>query len=169
MSVNRELPHVFVLPEDGANRELANGFHLQIDWNRQRQLQILPEAGGWIEVLDQFESVHIRELDRWLQRLMVLLIDFDGRESRLGDAMTRVPVHLVERVFVLGAFSEPEDLKRTLGSYESIGSAMAEDCRNGTEATWGHDLLRHNVIELRRLNERARPVLFPVTQGIAEH
>ncbi len=41
MSVNRHLPHVFVLPEDGANRQLAKGFHLEVDWTRQRQMQVL--------------------------------------------------------------------------------------------------------------------------------
>jgi hypothetical protein len=28
MSVNKYLPHVLVLPEDDANRQLANGFHV---------------------------------------------------------------------------------------------------------------------------------------------
>jgi hypothetical protein len=94
VSVNRALPHVFVLPEDDANLRLANEFHLNVDWNRQRQLQVLPVAGGWIEVLDIFESVHAVEMDRWHLRFMVLLIDFDGRENRLQDAKVRIPQHL---------------------------------------------------------------------------
>jgi hypothetical protein len=41
-------------------------------------------------------------------------------------------------VFILGALSEPEALKRAdLGSYESIGLAMAKDCREETERIWG--------------------------------
>lgn len=28
MSVNKERPHVLILPEDDANRQLANGFQL---------------------------------------------------------------------------------------------------------------------------------------------
>jgi len=31
MSVNGHLPHVLVLPEDDANRQLANGFVLDLD------------------------------------------------------------------------------------------------------------------------------------------
>ncbi len=36
--VNKYLPHVFVLPEDDANRQLANEFHVQINGLRQMQL-----------------------------------------------------------------------------------------------------------------------------------
>ena len=43
MSVNKFRQHVFVLPEDDANRQLANGFLLDLS---VRQVQILPEAGG---------------------------------------------------------------------------------------------------------------------------
>jgi hypothetical protein len=91
---------------------------------------------------------------------MVLLIDFDGDEARLGRAMACIPQRLADRVFVLGALGEPEDLKPDLGSYETIGSRMAEDCRQDTDGTWGHKLLRRNAGELNRLRERVRPILF---------
>lgn len=159
MSGNRFQPHVLVLPEDDANSQLANGFHLQVALIRQ--MQVLPVAGGWIEVLDQFESDHVAGMDRYINRFMVLVIDFDRRDDRLAVAKARIPVRLTERVFILGAFSEPQDLKRArLGDYETIGSAMAQDCRDETDATWGHDLLQHNSSELDRLRERVRPILF---------
>lgn len=161
MSVNRELPHVFVLPEDDANLRLANELHINVDLSRQRQLQVLPVAGGWIEVLDQFESAHVGAMDRWHHRFMVLLIDFDGRETRLQNAKTRIPPRLAERVFILGALNDPEALRNSLGPYGSIGAAMAKDCREGTNTTWGHELLRHNASELGRLSDRVRPILFP--------
>ena len=57
--------------------------------------------------------------------------------------------------------SEPGELKKAdLGSYENIGRAMAQNCREETDTTWGHDLLRHNAIEIGRLRERVRPILF---------
>jgi hypothetical protein len=37
---------------------------------------------------------------------------------------------------------------------------MARDCREETEETWGHELLRHNAGELARLREQVRPILF---------
>jgi hypothetical protein len=67
---------------------------------------------------------------------------------------------LRDRVFILGARSEPEALKPDLGSYETIGRALAKDCHEGTDATWGHDLLLHNAIEIDRLRQHVRPILF---------
>ncbi len=163
--MNREQAHVVVLPEDDANRQLANGFHLQVDWNRQRWLRVLPVAGGWIDVLNLFDSEHAFQMDRWPHRFMVLLIDFDNDfEARLQKVKARIPVHLTERVFVLGALGEPEALRTAgLGSYEDIGLAMAKDCREETDRTWGHALLQHNAGELERLRERVGPILFAPT------
>ncbi|MBZ5611605.1 MAG: hypothetical protein LAP38_25370 [Acidobacteriia bacterium] len=161
MSVNRHKPHVYVLPEDDANRQLANGFHLNVDAANDRQMQVLPVAGGWLKVLDLFVSDHVREMDRFSHRLMVLLIDFDGRNDRLLQAQARIPPHLRHRVFILGTLSEPQSLRPDLGSFETIGSGMARDCREGTDTIWGHNLLRHNTSELDRLREHVCPILFP--------
>jgi hypothetical protein len=161
MSANKGRPHVLVLPEDGANLELANGFHQKIPWSRQRQLQVLPPAGGWSDVIDRFTSEHVADMVRWPTRSLVLLVDFDGRADRLEVVKAAVPPHLADRVFVLGSWTEPEDLKRALGSCEDIGAAMADDCVEGTNTTWGHELLRHNASELERMRESLYPVLFP--------
>lgn len=161
MSVNKHLPHVLVLPEDDANVQLANGFQLDplLD---TRRMQILEEVGGWREVLNRFTEDHVAEMNRYASRFMVLLIDFDGREDRPNEVRAAIPSHLRERVFVLGAWNEPEDLRINLGcSYEEIGSAMAKDCRDNTDKTWAHHLLRHNFNELERLREFVRPILFP--------
>jgi hypothetical protein len=64
MSVNLYEPHVFVIPEDDANRQLADGFHLEVDWSRQKQMQVLRVARGWRRVLELFTSQHIAEMDR---------------------------------------------------------------------------------------------------------
>ena len=118
MSVNKYLPHVLVLPEDDANRQLANGFHLDL-FLATRRMQILEEAGGWQEVLPRFKTDHLPEMDRYGSRFMVLLIDFDGREDRLNSVSAAIPDRLQDRVFVLGVWSEPEELRLKLGSYET--------------------------------------------------
>jgi hypothetical protein len=158
VSVNKFRPHVFLLPEDDANRELANGFLLRVD--RLGQMQVLRAAGGWDKVLKRFESEHVTEMERCPERFMVLLIDFDGRGGRLTNAKAVIPEHLADRVFVLGAWSNPEDLKAALGPYERIGHAMADDCRNTTDITWGHKLLQHNASEVARLCEHVRSIFF---------
>jgi len=160
MSVNRYQPHVLVLPEDDANRQLANSFLLDRNLSTWR-IQVLVEAGGWSDVLERFLSDQVVDMDRYPKRFMILLIDFDGREDRLQYAKSRIPERLTERVFILGALTEPEALRADLGSYEAIGLEMARDCREETNKTWGHRLLRHNERELDRLRASVRPILFP--------
>ncbi len=77
-----------------------------------------------------------------------------------ADAKQRIPERLSHRVFTLGAWTEPERLKSRLGSYETIGRAIAKDCREDTDTTWGHRLLRHNDGEVGRLRRYVRPILF---------
>jgi hypothetical protein len=159
--INPYQPHVMVLPEDRANSQLADGFLLELDQFALMRIKVLPEAGGWIVVLDTFESDHVAGMDKHRQRYMVLLIDFDGDEGRIDEAKRRIPERLMDRVFILGAMTEPEDLKRAgLGHYETIGEALAQDCREETDITWGHNLLRHNTNEITRLRHHVRPILF---------
>jgi len=160
MSVNKDRPHVLVLPEDAANRQIAVGFSLCLDFYVQRQMQVLNEVGGWTKVLSTFESDHIAMMDRTPNRNLILLIDFDDQPERLGEAQSRIPERLRERVFILGALSTPERLKNALGTYEQIGTRLAESCRSESDAIWEHELLRHNAGQLTRLRERVRPILF---------
>jgi hypothetical protein len=161
MSVNKHLPHVLVLPEDDANRQLAIGFRLDqylLNW----KIQVLEEAGGWAKVLERFKKDEVVGMNRYPARLMILLIDFDDHPERLAEAKAEIPDQLAERVFVLGALTEPEGLKQAgLGSPEQIGLGLAKDCREGTDTLWRHPLLRHNAPELERMLQRVRPILFP--------
>jgi hypothetical protein len=156
---NRYLPHVLVLPEDDANRQLATGFLLD-EFLMARRIQVLEEAGGWIAVLDRFKSEHLSKMDRYTNQFLVLLIDFDGERDRRDKVKDVIPPHLTDRVFVLGAWTEPEGLRQELGSYETIGRDLAKDCREGTSHTWSHALLKHNEAEVARLREHVRPFLF---------
>jgi hypothetical protein len=99
-------------------------------------------------------------MDRYPERFVVLLIDFDGHRERLNDARAVVPARFTVRVFVLGAWTGPEDLRRDLGTYETIGKRLAADCREDTNTVWGHALPQHNASEIQRLREIVKPVLF---------
>jgi hypothetical protein len=160
MSPNRFLPHVLVLPEDDANRELVVGFLLDTSLSRNA-IDFLEVARGWVKVLDRFESYEVPGMRKYPKRFMVLLLDFDNDTGRLALAKRRIPQDLADRVFVLGSLSNPESLCRAgLGKPEEIGLALAKDCREGTNAVWGHALLRHNAGEVERLREHVRPILF---------
>ena len=64
MSVNVYKPHVLVLPEDDANREIANGFLLAPSL-KLRNIQVLPCAGGWGKVLACFLDDHVSGLRKF--------------------------------------------------------------------------------------------------------
>jgi hypothetical protein len=156
--LNKYRKHVLVLPEDDANRQLANGFLSEVD---QPRMQILPEAGGWLRVCEAFLFQHVGAMRKYPQRHVVLLLDFDEDQTRLEKVKMSVPEDLRDRVFLLGVWSEPEALKQEgLGSYERIGRLMAQDCRNRVSGVWHHQLLHHNAGELARLDQAVRDSLF---------
>jgi hypothetical protein len=81
MSVNKYRPHVRLLPEDDANRQLVLGF-LNHEAIADTVVDVRAPAGGWHEVLDVFESEYLPQLRRHQGAHVVMLIDFDGDESR---------------------------------------------------------------------------------------
>ena len=161
MSVNTYLPHVLVLPEDEENSQIANGFQLGLDPGFSRQFQVLPLAGGWRMAVKLFECDLAASMRRYPQRIVVLLIDFDGDTARVHFVRGRIPSDLADRVFVLGALKEPKGLRNKIGPLEEIGQGLAKECREETRIIWEHDLLRHNAAELAGLAHRARSILFP--------
>jgi len=46
MRVNKFVEHILVLPEDDANRQIVNGFILNLSVNATA-IQVLPIANGW--------------------------------------------------------------------------------------------------------------------------
>jgi hypothetical protein len=163
MSVNKNRPHVLVLPEDDANRQIANGFQLEPHGSWARQFQILPVAGGWIKVVECFEQDHIRRMAQLPERSLVLLIDLDGQEERIQHVKGKIPNDVADRVFVIGSLIEPENLKADLGTPETIGRALAEDCRQGTNKTWSHRHLLHKAQELETLARASSPHSISLT------
>ncbi|GHU08787.1 hypothetical protein FACS1894158_18220 [Betaproteobacteria bacterium] len=160
MSVNKHKPHVCVIPEDDATRQLANGFglHPSLDINR---FDLRPFTGGWLKT---FDDSYIKDLRNYSARHLILLIDFDNRDvnERLTHLKKMFPPDIQERVYILGVYSEAEDLKREFKKpFEEIGKILAEDCANGVTNSWGKELLKHNEHELDRLIASVKPFLFP--------
>jgi hypothetical protein len=162
MSINKYHKHILVLPEDDANRQIANGFLLDSNLN-ERTIQILPPAGGWTKVINSFKNTHISGMYQYHDRMMLLLIDFDLDDKRLSHLKKEIPDDLKERVFILGTLSEPEELKKNMANlktFEAIGKALAQDCVNKTDKVWQHTLLKHNRNELDRMISSVKPFLF---------
>jgi hypothetical protein len=177
MSANRYRPHVVVLAEDDANRQLVNGFSLALS-HQSRQMEIpsgfrsgrdraARPIQGWTRVFDVFFESYIARLSSNSLMNVVLLIDFDGdfqsRWHHFCQRLTDLNVSddVRSRVFLLGIAVEPEDFKRETGqTFEQIGLALAEECRTGTWELWNHAMLRHNTPERERLAAAVRPILF---------
>jgi hypothetical protein len=160
MSVNKYSPHIVVLPEDQANSDMVNGF-LQHPQLEARSIQVLHYAGGWEAVVEKFRKHHMLQMGKYSERRFLLLIDFDKKESRLDDIKRKIPDDVKDRVFVLGVWSNPEELKKALGkSLESIGESLSENCSENIDVLWSHDLLKHNKAELERMSGSVKSFLF---------
>ena len=159
--MNKYKSHILILPEDDANREIANGFILNENLD-SRSIQILPSAGGWKRVIENFADNHISIMRQFTNRMIVLVIDFDNEyENRFNYVKDQIPSYLRDRVFVLGTQSEPEKLKRAVGkNFEDIGATLAKDCSDNTNILWNHDLLKHNKTEVDRMVLKVKPYLF---------
>lgn len=158
MALNRERPHLLVLPEDKATRSLAIGF----SDNSKGAMQVLNEAGGWPHVLEEFTSRQIADMRRYTERHMVLLIDFDNDfPNRIAQFKAKIPADVADRVYVLGALGEAEDLKplarRKLGL---LGQYLADECISGSNVLWNDAQLQHNQAEVARLKQNVKSFLF---------
>lgn len=164
MGINKYIPHILILPEDDANRQIANGFINSLNVNEDA-IQILNIADGWKKVIEKFKDNYVLSMKKLPKRRMVLLIDFDKQEENrliyVKDEINEIAGDLQERVFVIGVQSKPEKLKSaTKMSFEEIGQTLAKDCAEDTNQLWGHDLLKHNDPELKRLAASVKLFLF---------
>lgn len=162
MSVNKYKPHVWVIPEDEADRQLVRGFlqHHAVDF---RAVGVNEPAGGWQRALEMFEEEFVPYLRNYPASQVVLVIDFDDKfEPRFTDCSQRIPEDLKARVFVIGSKDEPETLRTELKmSFETIGRTLAEDCGQDDLGRWSNPHLAHNLAELQRLIPNIKPILFP--------
>ena len=150
-----------MVPEDDANRYLANGFIKEpsIDVST---IQIVPPSGGWIKVLEDFKNTYAARLVKYKDMHLILLIDFDNQvENRTTTIRQLIPEAVADRVYILGVSSEPEPLRTALRkSLEDIGTELAEACQGNIEGHWNNQLLSHNKSELERLTNSVKPFLF---------
>jgi hypothetical protein len=156
---NKYEPHLLVIPEDEANRQILTGFNTHLDVN-SRRIQVEPVAGGWKKALEKFKSDHITGMNRYDRRHVLIVIDFDRHPERLEMARDYIPENLRERVFVLGCLSEPERIREVTGmTKEQLGEALAEACVCGQGDVWNSEMLLHNETELERMKRTICPHL----------
>jgi hypothetical protein len=159
--MNRSKPHVYIVPEDRRDEQIAIGFvsHHLVQPGRMR---VMRRRRGWRDVLESLKEEYIPTLHDWSLAYVVLIVDFDGQgESRRKEFENVIPDDLKPRVFVLGASDEPEVLKRTLNlSYEEIGRTLAAECESESSNLWSHPELANNATERKRLFEAVKSFVF---------
>jgi hypothetical protein len=169
MSVNNYQPHIIVVAEDDANRDIAHGFIRSssipsFNYGKITVLskKIIGNKAGWQKIIDWFVDNKLQEMKKFKERIIIFLIDFDkkaqGTQDRLAYFKTKIPEDLQERMFLLGSLKEAEDLKRELGA--NLGENLAKDCKEKTRIYWEHPLLKHNLPELNRMHDIIYPIIF---------
>lgn len=151
MSANKYLPHLLVIPEDDANRDIVTGFRNHKFVN-SRQIQVENVANGWKKAVDKFVEDHTGPMRKHDKRHLLIMVDFDEKEDRLEYIREKIPKDLNNRVFVMGSQDEPERLSASLGmSKENIGEALAYECTGRQGTVWQSGMLAHNQPELERM------------------
>lgn len=159
MSVNKQKPHVVVVPEDDADRQLVVGFQRHFAVN-DGVIDPRKPAGGWLSAMEVFEKEMVPYLRRYGQSYVALIVDFDQKERR-SFLEKRMPQDLRPRVFLLGLADEPEATRKEFGiSLEQIGWNLAEDCRKGTFEVWGNSHFANNREEVERMIATIKPFVF---------
>ncbi|MEI8267779.1 MAG: hypothetical protein WCI59_18785 [Betaproteobacteria bacterium] len=165
---NKYTEHLQVIVEDDANRQLTNGLSLNPKV-RPRQLQVLPNACGWLKVLNRLQDLPtIRDLEAYKKRHLLLLIDFDNQlDSRLEEykaLKAGLPAGVADRIYLLGCIEEPEKFRAACNyskSIEKLGLELSDDCSPPpAQNLWQHAHMLHNAAELHRLVTQVRPFLY---------
>ncbi len=159
--MNKYKFHVYVVPEDDADRQIADGFILHHEVNDTR-IKVVPPAGGWSKVLKTLQDEYIPTLRNYPLAHVVMLIDFDDEVVVRKDIFEReIPDDLKARVFLVGSKDNPETLKKELKmTFEGIGLSLAQDCNAGTTEHWDCEQLKHNDTERHRLVQTVKPFLL---------
>jgi hypothetical protein len=89
--MNKYKHHVYVIPEDDADRQIADGFVLHHRVQGAR-IMVVPPPGGWPNVLKTFQVEYIPTLRKHPVAHVVMLIDFDDRvDIRKADSNEPFP------------------------------------------------------------------------------
>lgn len=159
MGLDKYKPGLYVIPEDDADRQIADGF--VNDLRVKNVVQVMPLAGGWKKVIKEIVDVYIPILRKYKELRVVGVIDCDGRENRILTELKEIPVDVRKRVFILGTLITPEEFKASVGlHFAPLGEKLAQECFDENFELWNHEHLIFLENEVNRAKEELRPILF---------
>lgn len=160
--MNKYKDHLIIVAEDEALHAVVNGFLLNNSINTNT-CKLMPYSRGWTKVEDQ-TSGYSRDLEKTPCRRVLFVIDFDKNGKRLNRFKCKFPQELHDRMFVIGPWSNVENLKTCLGSQscENVGRTLSEACPINSKKTgaWSCKELSHITSEAQRLCENVKNFLF---------
>ena len=149
---NKHKWHILVLPEDDATKQLGNGLARAFPAVENR-VQVLREARGWEHAMDMIPSL---DLKKYVQRRVLLIIDFDKDGNRLNFIKSKpFVVPFSDRIYVIGCFDEAERLKNLVGenNLERVGERLGTDCNY-----WSSPLLANCKSDACRLKNEIQNI-----------
>lgn len=158
MSADKYKNHIIIIIEDDKNRQIVNGFTQNLNIVNSRQIETYV-AGGWPNVKKMFIEVYEKRMTTTPYMYLVLVADFDNKEDRYDAIFRVVPDALKDRVMLVGARGEPEDITWS-SKLETLGRELAEACFRNEEGRWGSEHLCHNLPERERVGNKMRSILF---------
>ncbi len=160
MAVNDYRPHLFVIPEDDANRQFATGFERD-DRIKTRAIQVMPSAGGWLKVINKIRMDYVPKVRSNPYTHVVGIFDCDEEPGRIAEQIARIPEDVRDRIFLLGTLDDPQAFRNEAGlSFEEIGISLADECFQQEFSLWRHPQLAHIGQEIDRAAATLRPILF---------
>jgi len=160
LSVNKFKPHLLILPEDQAVKDVVVGAVESIRVKPAANLSIEKLLGGWRKLKDRLPECE-KYLGQYPEGRLLFIIDLDRDPKRPKEVQAWIQGEFADRIFLLSSFHEPEALQRELtGSLEMIGGTLVDDCPDDQSEAWAHSHLEHNKPELERFMASCRPILF---------
>lgn len=118
-------------------------------------------------MLSVLEREYLHYLRVYPHAQILLLIDFDHADNRRSACEVAIPEDLRDRVFVIGSWNEPEDIRRDLHiSFERMGTQLADECYRARYDLWTGPHFAHNEAERNRLATALRSILIPVDRPV---
>ena len=157
--MNKFKPHLFIVPEDDADRQIAVGFQMHLE--AKGEMQIVDVARGWLKVVGVIKDEYVPLLKNNLNSHVLGIIDCDKDVDRIAEQLENFPEDIRNRIFLLGVNENPQEFKRSAKMhFAEIGEKLADECYKDELDLWNHEMLSYSSSEALRAKDVLRELVF---------
>jgi len=149
--VDKFKPHLFIVPEDDADRQIAVGFQMHLE--AKGEMQIVDVARGWLKVVGVIKDEYVPLLKNNLNSHVLGIIDCDKDADRIAEQLENFPEDIRNRIFLLGVRSAKMH-------FAEIGEKLADECYKDELDLWNHEMLSYSSSEALRAKDVLRELVF---------